>query len=82
MARHSLAPNGRHWPVSVEGKVVGKITSAVYSPRLKKNIALAMLQIEHTELGTQGTAETSTGTRHIVVVPKPFYDPEKKITSG
>ncbi len=75
-------PNGKHWPIVMDGDQVGKITSAVYSPRLKKNIALAMMKIEHTGLGTTGTVETPEGTRQITVVPKPFYDPEKKITSG
>ena len=30
---------------------LGKVTSAVYSPRLKKNIALAMIDINHSSLG-------------------------------
>ncbi|GIR94259.1 MAG: hypothetical protein CM15mP95_2790 [Alphaproteobacteria bacterium] len=29
------------------GRVAGKVTSAVYSPRLEKNIALAMVASEH-----------------------------------
>lgn len=75
-------PNGQHWPVSIGDTQIGKITSAVYSPRLKKNIGLALLEIEHTEIGTQAVAETSYGLLNVTVVPKPFYDPEKKITSG
>ena len=38
------------FPVSVNGDVVGRVTSACHSPRLEKNIGLAMLPIEHTEL--------------------------------
>lgn len=75
-------PNGQHWPVTIGEKSVGKITSAVYSPRLKRNIGLAMLQIDHTAVGTVAVAQTPSGERAITVVPKPFYDPEKKITSG
>ncbi len=75
-------PNGRHWPVLIGDEVVGKITSAVYSPRLKKNIGLAMLKIEHTALGTSAVAQTPGGNQNVTIVPKPFYDPEKKITSG
>ena len=33
-------------------EVVGKITSAVYSPRLKQNIALAMVTINNSEIRT------------------------------
>ena len=31
------------WPVYVDGKPVGEIGSAIYSPRFKKNVALAMM---------------------------------------
>lgn len=75
-------PNGKHWPIMSDDMQMGKITSAVYSPRLKKNIALAMMKIEHTALGTTGTVETPYGAQNVTVVPKPFFDPEKKITSG
>lgn len=74
-------PNGQHWPVQIGDQTIGKITSAVYSPRLKKNIGLALLQIDHTELGTQAVAQTRYGALNITVVPKPFFDPEKKIAS-
>ena len=40
------APNTTFWTIFYDGKKVGKVTSAVYSPRLKKNIALAMVDIE------------------------------------
>ncbi len=74
-------PNGMHWPVYVGETQIGKITSAVYSPRLKKNIGLAHLQIDHTALGTSVTAHTSFGELPATVVQMPFYDPEKKLAS-
>ena len=41
-----LGPNTKFWPVLNEENIkIGKITSAIYSPRLKKNIALAMIDI-------------------------------------
>ena len=39
------------WPVLKEGVKVGTVTSAIYSPRLQKNIALAMISIDHTASG-------------------------------
>ncbi|MFT5193034.1 MAG: glycine cleavage system aminomethyltransferase T [Cellvibrionaceae bacterium] len=75
-------PNGQHWPVFIGENNVGKVTSAVYSPRLKRNIGLAMLQIDHTELGTRAVAQTPFGVLNLTVVPKPFYDPEKKLASA
>ncbi|MEM7377559.1 MAG: glycine cleavage T C-terminal barrel domain-containing protein [Pseudomonadota bacterium] len=75
-------PNGNHWPVRIGGETVGKITSAVYSPRLKRNIGLAMLAVAHTGLGTEAVADTATGERPVTVVPKPFYDPQKTIAAS
>ena len=49
------------FPVSAGGSVVGRVTSACYSPRLEKNIGFAMLPIEHTELGTSLQVETPKG---------------------
>jgi aminomethyltransferase len=72
--------NMTKWPVSVEGAQVGHITSAIYSPRLKKNIGYAMMPVEYSELGTALTATLSErDTREALVVPKPFVDPSKAI---
>jgi aminomethyltransferase len=43
------------WPVMESGKQIGKVTTAAYSPGLKKNIGYAMLPIEKTEIGTKIT---------------------------
>ena len=61
---------------------VGKVTSACYSPRLERNIGLAMLPIELTELGSTVTVRTPTGLRHGTVVEKPFIDPRKETPKG
>ena len=61
---------------------MGKVTSAVYSPRLKKNIALAMLDIQFTEIGQLVEIHTDSGQHQGVVVEKPFFDPKKAIASS
>lgn len=75
-------PNTTFWPIMKGDEQVGKVTSAVYSPRLKKNIALAMISVENSELGMEFEVQTATGTFKAEVVEKPFYDPKKKITSS
>ena len=75
-------PNTTFWPIEKDGKTIGKVTSAVYSPRLKKNIALAMVEVNHSELGNQLNIETHEGKYSSTIVEKPFYDPKKKIASS
>ena len=75
-------PNTTFWVLKKDKINVGKITSAVYSPRLKKNIALAMVSIEHSEIGNKFQVTTNEGAFNCVIVEKPFYDPKKKIASS
>ena len=75
-------PNTTFWKIKKNNKIVGKVTSAVYSPRLKKNIALAMISIEESEIGNILDIEVMNKTVKSTVVEKPFYDPKKKITSA
>ena len=75
-------PNTTFWPIKKNNNEIGKVTSAVYSPRLKKNIALAMVNIENSEIGTALEVETNKGKFTSKIVEKPFYDPKKKIASN
>ena len=75
-------PNTTFWKIIKDNKEIGKITSAVYSPRLKKNIALAMVVIDKSEVGTEFVVEVLSKKVNAVVVEKPFYDPKKKLASS
>ena len=75
-------PNTTFWPLLAGAKVVGKVTSAVYSPRLQQNIALAMIDIEHSQVGSELIVQMSAGQAPATVVEKPFFDPNKKIASA
>jgi aminomethyltransferase len=73
------ALNNVKWPVTIDGARVGKVTSAIHSPRLGKNIGYAWLPAEQSTEGRTVTVETEWGTRTGTVVPMPFVDPEKTI---
>ena len=75
-------PNTTFWKLLKDNTEIGKITSAVYSPRLKKNIALAMISIEQSELGNEFQVITNDGKFNCIIVEKPFYDPKKKIANS
>jgi len=75
-------PNNEFWPVMVAGKQVGKVTSAIYSSRLNANIALAMVDIGYTDIGTELEVVTHKGLCSARVAEKPFYDPKKSLASG
>ena len=70
------------WPIQVDGKNIGKVTSAVYSPRLEKNIALAMIDVAANKLGQSVNVLIDEKIRHGVVVEKPFFDPKKNLASS
>ena len=75
-------PNTTFWSIKKDDNEIGKVTSAVYSPRLKKNIALAIVNIKNSEIGTDLKVETNKGIFTAKIVEKPFYDPKKKIASN
>jgi aminomethyltransferase len=75
-------PNTAYWPVRAENQVVGQITSAVYSPRLEQNIALAMIGDGYSAVGTQLEADLPSGVRDVTIVEKPFFDPKKAIAAS
>jgi aminomethyltransferase len=72
--------NMTKWAVHAGGARVGQITSAIHSPRLRKNIGYAMVPVEHASIGTRLTVMVEDEeARPAVVVPKPFVDPKKDI---
>jgi len=60
----------------------GHVTSAVYSPRLKKNIGYALVPAEYAAPGTRLEIEAPDGVRSATVVAMPFIDPDKAIAKS
>ncbi len=75
-------PNTTFWSILKNQKKVGKVTSAIYSPRLKKNIALAMVEVDQSKIGNNLKVSISDKEINSIIIEKPFYDPKKKIASS
>jgi len=72
--------NAVPWRVKSGGETIGRVTSAIWSPRLKKNIGYAMLPAPQAALQTILTVNIpGIGERKATVVPMPFIDPKKDI---
>ena len=75
-------PNTRFWKIKTNDHAVGKVTSAVYSPRLEKNIALAMIEKPHTVIGTELKVISENNILNARIVEKPFFDPGKTVAKS
>jgi len=61
------------FPILVDGKEVGIITSGSYSPTLNKNIALGFVPTEHSQPGTIVEVPIRGHLVQARIVPTPFY---------
>ena len=75
-------PNTRFWDVIKDEIVIGKVTSAVYSPRLKQNIGLALIDITYSDIGEKFKVDNGLDLLDSRVVKKPFHDPNKNLTKS
>ena len=75
--------NVSKWPVLRDGVTVGRVTSAIWSPRFERNLAYAMVPIAHADIGSSFAVRLPDGSeRGATVVHKPFHDPSKAIPKG
>jgi len=70
--------NTQFWPAKLNDEKVGVVTSAVYSPRLERNIALAMVSVESAAGGSELIVYSISGDRPATIVDLPFIDPKKQ----
>ena len=70
--------NEDYWPVMENGTQIGKVTTAAYSPGLKKNIGYAMLPIEKKEIGTKITILARGVKTGATVIKEPFVKGKEK----
>jgi aminomethyltransferase len=66
------------WAVEDRGRSVGRVTNAVFSPRLRRNIGYAWVPIELAGVGTPLRVARPGGTIEARVAAMPFLDPKKR----
>ena len=74
--------NNVKWSATIDGSVVGKVTSAIYSPRLGRNIGYCWLPADASQEGREVQVDTEWGARTATVTSMPFVDPGKQIPVG
>jgi aminomethyltransferase len=65
-----------------EGKPIGKVTAAAWSPRLERNVGFAWVPSSHMAVGTALEIDAPQGARPATVAALPFVDPKKDIPKG
>jgi aminomethyltransferase len=75
-------PNTTFWTINKHGVAIGKVTSAIYSPRLQQNIALAMVAVDMAQTDLEVEVVTASGSVRAMIVERPFYDPQKKLAAA
>ena len=72
-----------YWPVHHDGKQVGRVTDAIWSPGLERNIGYVWVPIELSRPGTVLDVETEEGDRLVGrTAAIPFVDPRKERPAG
>ncbi len=66
-----------HYPVTLDGTVVGELTSGAPSPTLGYPVALAYVDVAHAEPGTELQVDLRGKAEPFTVVALPFYKREK-----
>ncbi len=65
------------WPAMAGGRVVGAVRAAVHSPRLRRNIGLAFVEVPHNAAGTRLEVDAPGGRVSAEVADLPFIAPQR-----
>jgi aminomethyltransferase len=64
---------------NTSGDLIGRLSAAIYSPRLRKNIGYVTVPVGYSEAGVELTVSYPSGPRKATVVRMPFFDPAKDV---
>ena len=76
--RELRAELAEYWPARENGKEVGFVTNAIWSPGLKRNIGYVWVPTEISEPGTQARGADTAGAVTGRTTAIPFVDPKKR----
>jgi dimethylsulfoniopropionate demethylase len=62
-----VPPCDRHWPLIAKGKIVGRVSSAAWSPDFQTNVSIGMVHCSHWDGGSELLVATPAGERAAVV---------------
>ncbi len=66
----AVPPCDRTWPLMANGKRVGRINSAAWSPDFNTNVAIGLVRMTHWDAGTKVQVHTQDGVRDATVMEK------------
>lgn len=67
-----------HYEVYSDGKKIGYVTTGSFSPTLKKNIGLALIDAEYAKVGTEIEVSVRNKKLKAIIIKKPFYTKKYK----
>ncbi|MEL6647732.1 MAG: dimethylsulfoniopropionate demethylase [Pseudomonadota bacterium] len=65
-----VPPCDRWWPLRCDGEIVGRVSSAAWSPDFNTSVAIGMVRVTHWAPGTELRVETPEGPRGAMVQSK------------
>jgi aminomethyltransferase len=63
------------YPITLEGKEVGVVTTGMYAPTLKRYLGMALVSQEISKIGTELAVLVRDKPKKVKIVKRPFYIP-------
>ncbi len=67
-----------HYPIALDGEIVGHVTTGMKSPTLDKFLGLGYVPRDHSKLGTEIDVMVRGQAKRARIVKRPFYTPRYK----
>ena len=77
----NLLNNETSWNIQNNSRIIGKLTSVSFSPRLKYNIGLGVVDTNYSKIGTKFIVEAYDELVEAEVVPLPFMDKKQMVNA-